>query len=35
MVEIITNSVGIQLVQVPAGSFIMGGDPVAEQADEN
>ena len=35
MSESITNSIGMELVLVPAGSFVMGGDPVAEQADEN
>ena len=29
------NSIGMAFVRVPAGTFIMGGDPVAEQADEN
>ncbi len=35
MVESITNSIGMELVLLPAGSFIMGGDWDAEQADEN
>jgi formylglycine-generating enzyme required for sulfatase activity len=35
VVESITNSIGIDLILLPAGSFIMGGDWDAEQADEN
>jgi len=35
MSNLITNSIGIEFVLVPAGAFTMGGDPVAEQADEN
>ncbi len=35
MTRIIENSIGMAFVEVPAGSFRMGGDPVAEQADEN
>jgi formylglycine-generating enzyme required for sulfatase activity len=35
MLEILTNSIGLELVLLPAGTFLMGGDPVAEQADEN
>ena len=35
MVELITNSIGMDLVLLPAGSFVMGGDWDAEQADEN
>jgi formylglycine-generating enzyme required for sulfatase activity len=35
MSEIVTNSVGMEFVPVPVGTFTMGGDPVAEQADEN
>jgi formylglycine-generating enzyme required for sulfatase activity len=31
----ITNSIGMAFVALPAGAFIMGGDPVSEQADEN
>jgi len=29
-----TNSIGMVLVHIPAGSFVMGGDEIAEQADE-
>jgi formylglycine-generating enzyme required for sulfatase activity len=35
MPETLTNSIGLELVLLPAGTFLMGGDPVAEQADEN
>ena len=35
MLETVTNSIGMEFVLAPAGSFVMGGDPVAEQADEN
>ena len=35
MRESIKNSIGMELVLVPAGTFTMGGDYVAEQADEN
>ncbi|MGB5987129.1 MAG: formylglycine-generating enzyme family protein [Desulfobacterales bacterium] len=35
MSEVVTNTIGIELVPLPAGSFTLGGDPVAEQADEN
>jgi formylglycine-generating enzyme required for sulfatase activity len=35
MGEVITNGIGMELVLVPAGAFEMGGDWVAEQADEN
>lgn len=31
----ITNSIGMELVLIPAGTFTMGGDWGAEQADEN
>jgi formylglycine-generating enzyme required for sulfatase activity len=31
----ITNSIGMELIRLPAGSFVMGGDWDAEQADEN
>lgn len=31
----ITNSIGMAFVILPIGTFSMGGDPVAEQADEN
>ena len=31
----VTNSIGMVFVRLPKGSFLMGGDPVAEQADEN
>jgi len=31
----ITNSIGMAFVALPIGSFVMGGDPVSEQADEN
>ncbi|MBF0451435.1 MAG: formylglycine-generating enzyme family protein [Candidatus Magnetomorum sp.] len=34
MSQIITNSIGMILVYIPAGSFVMGGDEIAEQADE-
>ncbi|KPA11259.1 serine/threonine protein kinase [Candidatus Magnetomorum sp. HK-1] len=34
MANTITNSIGMILVHIPAGSFVMGGDEVAEQADE-
>ena len=30
-----TNSIGMELIELPAGSFVMGGDWDAEQADEN
>ncbi|MDJ0873824.1 MAG: formylglycine-generating enzyme family protein [Desulfobacterales bacterium] len=30
-----TNSIGMELIKLPAGSFVMGGDWDAEQADEN
>ncbi len=33
--ETITNSIGMELVLIPAGTFTMGGDWDAEQADEN
>ena len=35
MGETIENSIGMEFVEIPAGKFTMGGDPVAEQADEN
>ena len=35
MSESITNSIGMELVLLPAGTFLMGGDSVVEQADEN
>ena len=35
MSDAITNSIGMELVLLPAGSFTMGGDWDAEQADEN
>jgi formylglycine-generating enzyme required for sulfatase activity len=35
MPETIENGIGMQLVEIPSGKFKMGGDPVAEQADEN
>jgi formylglycine-generating enzyme required for sulfatase activity len=35
MPETIVNRIGMELVLLPAGTFVMGGDPVAEQADEN
>ena len=35
MSDAVTNSIGMEMVLVPAGTFVMGGDPVAEQADEN
>ncbi len=35
MTDSITNSIGMELVRLPAGSFVMGGDWDAEQADEN
>lgn len=31
----LTNSIGMEFVPIPVGTFTMGGDPVAEQADEN
>jgi len=34
MSKIITNSIGMVLVNIPSGSFIMGGDEITEQADE-
>ena len=33
--RVITNSIGMAFVTLPAGHFVMGGDPVSEQADEN
>ncbi len=33
--DTITNSMGMQFVEIPAGAFMMGGDKVAEQADDN
>jgi formylglycine-generating enzyme required for sulfatase activity len=30
-----TNSIGMVFAILPAGTFVMGGDPVSEQADEN
>jgi formylglycine-generating enzyme required for sulfatase activity len=35
MSEATENSVGMQFVLIPSGTFVMGGDPVSEQADEN
>jgi formylglycine-generating enzyme required for sulfatase activity len=35
MAETMTNSIGMELILIPAGAFIMGGDWDAEQADEN
>jgi formylglycine-generating enzyme required for sulfatase activity len=35
MPESMTNSIGMELVALPAGRFVMGGDWDAEQADEN
>ena len=35
MFEVIQNSIGIEMALVPVGQFTMGGDQVAEQADEN
>ncbi|MDX9787115.1 MAG: formylglycine-generating enzyme family protein [Desulfobacterales bacterium] len=35
MADIITNRIGMELMLVPAGTFIMGGDWEADQADEN
>jgi formylglycine-generating enzyme required for sulfatase activity len=35
MSETIKNSVGMEFVLLPSGTFVMGGDPVSEQADEN
>lgn len=35
MSETITNNIGMTFVLIPAGTFLMGGDPVKEQADEN
>jgi len=34
MQQTITNSIGMILVNIPSGSFVMGGDEVTEQADE-
>jgi len=33
--DTITNSIGMAFVALPTDAFVMGGDPVAEQADEN
>lgn len=33
--DTITNTIGMCFAVLPAGDFVMGGDPVAEQADEN
>jgi formylglycine-generating enzyme required for sulfatase activity len=35
MPDTMTNSIGMELVRLPAGHFVMGGDWDAEQADEN
>jgi formylglycine-generating enzyme required for sulfatase activity len=35
MSETITNSIGMQLVLIPTGSFRMGGDKILEQAEEH
>lgn len=35
MADIMTNSIGMALILLPAGAFTMGGDWDAEQADEN
>jgi formylglycine-generating enzyme required for sulfatase activity len=35
MSEAIKNSVGMQFVLIPSGTFVMGGVPASEQADEN
>ena len=35
MPEIYTNTIGMEFIKLPAGKFSMGGDPIAEQADEN
>jgi formylglycine-generating enzyme required for sulfatase activity len=35
MSDILSNSLGMEMVLLPAGSFTMGGDWEAEQADEN
>ena len=35
MSEATENSIGMQFVLIPSGIFVMGGDPVSEQADEN
>jgi formylglycine-generating enzyme required for sulfatase activity len=35
MPDIMTSSMGMKLILIPAGAFIMGGDWDAEQADEN
>ena len=35
MEKTLTNSIGMQLVLIPAGSFRMGGDKILEQADDH
>ncbi|CAB5126543.1 Phage protein [Olavius algarvensis associated proteobacterium Delta 3] len=35
MTDILSNSIGMELVLIPAGTFTMGGDWDKEQADEN
>lgn len=35
MTEAWVNEIGMAFVTIPAGTFVMGGDPVGEQADEN
>jgi len=35
MTETITNSIGMELVLIPAGSFRMGGDKKLEQAEDH
>ena len=35
MQKTLVNSIGMDLILIPAGKFTMGGDPIAEQADEN
>ena len=35
MTDIISNSIGMEFVSIPAGTFTMGGDWDKEQADEN
>ena len=35
MPETVTNSIGMQLVMIPAGSFRMGGDKKLEQAEDH
>jgi formylglycine-generating enzyme required for sulfatase activity len=34
MQQTMTNSIGMILIKIPSGSFVMGGDEISEQADE-